>query len=146
MSDDSQVPPAPTVTGLPPKRRGFARRHWKGLALTTLLVVPTAAVALWVTSTLAYTYSSGWRAGFNQKISRKGWVCKTWEGELATSSVPGVSPIIWSYSVRSDSVAQAIEKLAGQQVELHYGQHKGVPTSCFGETEYFVDGVRKVGS
>ena len=145
MTNDPEAEAAPAVAR-PAKPRGFARRHWKGLALTTILVVPLAAVALWVTSTLAYSYSSGWRAGFNQKISRKGWVCKTWEGELATSSVPGVSPIIWPYSVRSDSVAQAIEKLAGQQVELHYSQHKGVPSRCFGETEYFVDGVRKVGS
>jgi hypothetical protein len=134
-------PPAPPV-----KRRGFARRHWKGLTLATVVLLPLAAVALWVTTTLAYSYSSGWRAGFNQKISRKGWVCKTWEGELAISSVPGVAPTIWSYSVRSDSVARAIEALAGQQVEIHYAQHKGVPTKCFGETEYYADGVRKVGS
>src|SRR4051794_19508460 len=112
MTDDREPDAtAAAVQEPPPKRRGFARRHWLGLTLATLIVVPAAGVALWVTSTLAYSYSSGWRAGFNQKISRKGWVCKTWEGELATSSVPGVSPIIWPYSVRSDSVAQAIEKL-----------------------------------
>lgn len=146
MTDHDEGPGPQPVTADLPKRRGFARRHWKGLLLTTVVLVPAVAVALWVTTTLAYSYSSGWRAGYNQKISSKGWVCKTWEGELAVSSVPGVAPTIWPYSVRSDSVAHAIEALAGHQVELHYAQHKGVPSRCFGETEYFVDGVRKVGS
>jgi len=33
--------------------------------------------------TLQVVYSDGERVGYIQKISRKGWVCKTWEGELA---------------------------------------------------------------
>lgn len=150
MSDEPEVPPAtesdvpPTPVAAPPKRHGFGRRHWKGLTLLTVVGVPLVVVALWITTTLAYTYSSGSRAGYNQKLSRKGWICKTWEGELAVASVPGTAPEIWHYSVRSDSVAQAIDALAGQAVKLHYREHATVPTSCFGETNYQVTGVEKV--
>ncbi|AHG88835.1 hypothetical protein J421_1298 [Gemmatirosa kalamazoonensis] len=130
----------------PEKKRGFARRHWKGLLLSLIVLVPAAVMAVWLTATLAYSYSSGERTGYNQKLSKKGWLCKTWEGELAQSNVPGQAPQLFMYSVRSDSVAQAIEAAAGERVTLQYEQHKGVPTKCFGETEYYVTGVRKAGS
>ena len=127
------------------KRRGFARRHWKGLTLATIVLVPLAVMAIWVTATLGVSYSKGVRTGYNQKLSEKGWLCKTWEGELAISSIPGSAPQLFQYSVRSDSVAHAIEALGGQLVTLEYAQHKGVPTKCFGETEYYVTSVRKAG-
>jgi len=82
--------------------------------------------------------------GFAQKLSEKGWLCRTWEGELAMATVPGVAPELFQYSVRDDSVARAIQELDGRRVALTYEQHRGVPTSCFGETEYFVTGVRPV--
>jgi len=129
----------------PEKKRGFARRHWKGLLLSLIVLVPAAVMAVWLTATLAFSYSSGERTGYNQKLSKKGWLCKTWEGELAQSNVPGQAPQLFMYSVRSDSVAQAIEAAAGERVTLQYEQHKGVPTKCFGETEYYVTGVRKAG-
>jgi hypothetical protein len=99
-------------------------------------------MSLWVGVTLGYTYSEGTRTGFVQKLSSKGWLCKTWEGELAMTTVPGTAPQIFNFSVRSDSVASEIEKTAGSQVTLYYKEHRGVPTSCFGETPYFVEGVR----
>lgn len=137
------VPNDPARTS--PKRRGFFRRHWLGILVTILVVVPIAGIFLWVTATLAYSYSSGDRAGYNQKLSRRGWLCKTWEGELAISSAPGVAPEIFRYTVRDDSVAQVIQSLAGERVTLYYEQHKGVPSSCFGDTEYFVTRVQKSG-
>ncbi|HZF66529.1 MAG TPA: hypothetical protein VEZ47_00625 [Gemmatirosa sp.] len=131
---------------IPPRRArsGAARRHWGKLMLLVLLVVPAAVLALWATVALSYSYSSGQRVGYNQKLSRKGWVCKTWEGELALSNVPGQAPELFRYTVRDDAVAQRIEELAGQRVQLDYEQHRGVPTSCFGETEYFAKGVQAV--
>src|SRR5581483_10795819 len=87
-----------------------------------------------------FSYSSGERAGFVQKFSQKGWLCKTWEGEMAQTTQPGV-PLMWDFTVRNDSFAAAINAQIGKRVALHYRQHKGVPTSCFGETEYYVDGV-----
>jgi hypothetical protein len=134
--------PAPRVAE---KKRGFARRHWLGLTASTIVLLPAAVFAAWATATLAYSYSDGARTGYNQKLSRKGWLCKTWEGELAIGAVPGSNPEIFRYSVRSDSLARAIDALAGQRVKIAYEEHRGVPTSCFGETDYFATRVEKVG-
>jgi hypothetical protein len=94
--------------------------------------------------TLHFTYSSGERAGFLQKVSRRGWICKTWEGELQLTAIPGAAPEKFVFSVRSDSVAKALNAFSGQHVVVDYAQHVGVPTTCFGDTEYYVTGVRAV--
>nr|HRC88078.1 hypothetical protein [Thermoanaerobaculia bacterium] len=77
-----------------------------------------------------------------QKFSRKGWVCKTWEGELAMVNLPGTAPEIFRFSVRNDAVAEKINQALGNRVVLSYQQHLGLPTDCFGETSYFVVDVR----
>ena len=97
-------------------------------------------VYLWVA--LSWNYSTGDRAGFMQKMSRKGWLCKTWEGELSMVAMPGTTPEKFLFTVRDDAVASSIEKSMGNRVTLMYEQHKGLPTTCFGETEYFVIGVK----
>ncbi len=101
--------------------------------------------AAYVWSTLHISYSEGERAGFIQKFSRKGWVCKTWEGELAMVNLPGSMPEIFHFSVRDPAVASKLDQTIGQRVRVHYEQHKGVPSDCFGETEYFVTQVNPVG-
>ncbi len=98
----------------------------------------------WVWVTLNWSYSDGERAGYVQKLSRKGWLCKTWEGEIAMVTMPGAIPEKFEFSVRDDAVAQQINQLAGKRVVLHYRQYKFIPSTCFGETEYFVEGVREV--
>ena len=115
------------------------------IVLLALILAPVVAVALWAWVSLGYTYARGDRAGYIQKISKKGWLCKTWEGELAMANLPGTMPQIFSFTVRNDSIAGLLEKSAGKQVSLIYEQHKGVPTSCFGDTEYFVTGIRRIG-
>ena len=107
-----------------------------------LVLLPILVVALWIAGTMGFVYSSGERTGYVQKMSYKGWLCKTWEGELAMSPVPGSPPVIFDFTIRSDSLAKALELAAGHQVTLSYAQHKHVPSSCFGETEYFVDAFR----
>lgn len=129
---------------LPVPVRG-KKSHWKLWAVLIFLVFPVALFAGYTWVTLHYVYASGERAGYVQKISLKGWLCKTWEGELAMTTVPGTAPQIWEFSVRDDATARQIQESAGQRVALSYDQHKGVPTSCFGETEYFVSGVRTIG-
>jgi hypothetical protein len=124
-----------------PPRRG---RLWLFLLLL-VVVLPVCLFAAWAWITLHFSYSTGQRAGYVQKISKKGWLCKTWEGELAMSTVPGTAPQIFTFSVRDDAVAEKIENAAGQRVALSYEQHKGVPGSCFAETEYFVTSVRPIG-
>ena len=106
-------------------------------------LVLLAAVA-WVWLTLTWSYSAGERAGYVQKLSRKGWLCKTWEGEIAMVTMPGAIPDRFEFSVRDDAVAARINALAGQRVVLIYEQHKFVPSNCFGETEYFVTDARAV--
>jgi len=98
----------------------------------------------WVWIGLHWSYSDGERAGYVQKLSRKGWICKTWEGEIAMVTMPGAIPEKFEFSVRDENVAQRINALAGKRVVLDYKQYKFIPTTCFGETEYFVDGVREV--
>lgn len=132
---------------VPAPTHGFARRNWGKLTLLAVVVVPCLIFAVWAGAALSYSYSSGQRVGFVQKFSRKGWVCKTWEGELAIVSMPGTLSQLFNFSVRSDSVAKAInDAMAKGRVELEYSEHRGVPTACFGETNYFVTGVRSVGN
>ena len=117
-------------------------RRWILIALLLLVVVPLLGLSAWVYGALKMSYSDGQRTGFVQKISHKGWMCKTWEGELAMVTQPGVVPQIFAFSVREDSIADQIMKAAGQRVSLTYEQHPGLPTTCFGETEYFVTKVQ----
>jgi hypothetical protein len=127
------------------RRPGFVRRNWGKLTFATLVLLPILVIVLWTTIALAFNYSDGTRTGYNQKLSRKGWLCKTWEGDLALTAAPGVAPEMFHYSVRDDNVARAIQALEGQRVTIQYEQHRGLPTSCFGETEYFATGVQRVG-
>ena len=88
-----------------------------------------------------YSYSDGSRAGYIQKFSHKGWVCKTYEGELAMTTVPGVAPVLWSFSVSDTKVASQLSQIVGKRLVLHYKEYRYLPTTCFGETAYFVDRV-----
>ena len=147
MAEDERKPdpvepsPEPRAEVVEP-RRSFLRRNWGKSAIAAVILVPALIFTIWAGVSLSWSYSDGNRVGYVQKLSRKGWLCKTWEGELQISNIPGSAPILFQFSVRSDSVAKAIEALEGRQVSIHYEQHVGVPSSCFGETEYFVDGVR----
>src|SRR5215813_14536655 len=85
-----------------------------------------------------FSYSSGERAGWVQKFSKKGWLCKTWEGEMAMVSMPGTTSEKFLFTVWDDDVAAQINKVMGKRVSLHYEQKVGIPTDCFGETDYFV--------
>jgi hypothetical protein len=141
--DESEAPKAaPPAPPAPPKK---SRRKWLLLPLG-LVLLPILIFALWAWVTLGYVYASGERAGYVQKLSKKGWLCKTWEGELAMVNLPGsVTPQIFAFTVPSDSIAELLEKDMGKRVSITYEQHRGVPTNCFGETEYFVTSARVVG-
>jgi hypothetical protein len=109
-----------------------------------VVVVVAVIFVAYVWVALTWSYSTGERAGFLQKMSHKGWLCKTWEGELSMVAMPGASPEKFFFTVRNPSVAEQINKAMGKRVTLLYSQHKGVPTSCFGETEYFVEEAKEV--
>ena len=122
----------------------FIKRHPLPVVLSVVVVLPVVLITTWTLISLNYSYSTGMRAGYVQKISKRGWLCKTWEGELQLTAIPGSAPQLFEFSIRSDSLAAKVNEFAGKQVALEYKQHKGVPTSCFGETEYYVTGVRAV--
>ena len=130
-----QPQPAPPLT---PPRNSARRFLWTTLAVLLLLA---AAYALFM---YYYDYSSGERAGWVQKFSRKGWLCKTWEGELALVTMPGTAQEKFYFTVWNDEVAERINRAMGKRVSLHYVEKVGIPTSCFGETRHYVDSVKGV--
>lgn len=112
------------------------KRLFLGLLVLALLVAAYFAVVL------SWSYSSGERAGWIQKLSDKGWVCKTWEGELALVSLPGSATVEkFLFTVRDDAVAAEITKVMGKRVTVHYEEKVGLPTSCFGDTRHYVTKV-----
>ncbi len=120
----------------PVRRRSPLRRLARWLALLVVLAIAGFAAYTWVT--LSFSFSSGDRVGYVQKFSRRGWVCKTWEGELAMVNVPGALTEKFLFTVRDRAVADQLNRTMGKRVALHYEQHVGVPSRCFGDTEYFV--------
>ena len=122
----------------------FSLSRTHKLIIVAVLIVPVIGFGLYTWSALTWSYSKGERAGYVQKFSKKGWICKTWEGELAIVSIPGTMSEKFSFTVRDNAVAGRINQTMGKRVALTYQQHVGIPTSCFGETEYFVVDVRNV--
>ena len=119
-------------------------KKWALVGGMGVVIVPTLIFVAWTAITLSYTYSTGYRAGYVQKISKKGWICPTWEGELQMVNLPGAAPERWSFTVRDALVAGSVRASIGHRVALEYEEHRGVPSSCFGETGYFIVGVRQV--
>lgn len=118
----------------------------KSILTATLgfVVVVSVIFAGYLWLALSWSYSEGERAGFMQKLSKKGWLCKTWEGELSLVALPGAAPEKFLFTVRDDAVADKINRQVGQRVALTYEEHRGLPTTCFGDTEYFVTDVKLV--
>jgi hypothetical protein len=134
LTADGSTAPAPPQT--------FFRRHRLKVTALAVLVVGAGLAALWTMATLMFSYSSGDRIGYVQKLSRRGWICRTWEGELAMSPVPGATPQIFTFTIPQDVTAKKIAELEGKKVALHYEEKRGIPSSCFGDTRYFITDVR----
>jgi len=145
MDPMSETPTPPTGAAAPeppaPPKKKHWWHHWRGI-LAALVLTPILAFVAYTFVVVNWSYSDGDRAGTLQKFSRKGWLCKTWEGELMQPTAPGVAPTIWDFTVRDEVTARRVESGLGQRVVLHYKEHKGIPTSCFGDTRYWVDAVR----
>lgn len=105
------------------------------------LIALVLLVALYFWAALSWSFSTGDRAGWVQKLSKKGWICKTWEGELALVSLPGTTPEKFTFTIWNDETAEKVNKVMGKRVALHYEEKVGLPGSCFGETRYYVTGV-----
>ena len=109
-----------------------------------LLVVLMLLFAAYTWAVLNWSYSAGERAGYVQKLSKKGWICKTWEGELALVTMPGTVGEKFYFSVRNDAIAQQINRSIGRRVSLDYEEHIGLPSSCFGDTGHFITGIQLI--
>ena len=133
------TPSTDSQTTSPKKKRS----KWK-YGLGAVLFLPIFVFIMYTWFVLTWSYSSGDRAGYVQKLSKKGFIVKTWEGELALVSMPGQAPEIFLFTVPNDEVASKINDSLGKRVKLHYEQHIGIPTKFFGETEYFVSGMTVV--
>lgn len=114
-------------------------RIFKFLVLPLLALAGLTALYLW--AAMHWSYSDGERAGWVQKLSKKGWVCKTWEGELALVSLPGTAPEKFLFTIRDAEVAARVTSAMGKRVALHYEEKVGLPGSCFGDTRYYITGV-----
>ncbi len=140
MSSEIARVPAPPEAAPP----SFVRRHRWQIVLFGLVSAAVGVAALWTGITLVYSYSDGDRIGYVQKFSHKGWVCRTWEGELAMTPVPGAAPEIFRFTVRDEAVVKRIQAAEGRKVALHYKEKRGIPTTCLGETHYFINEVRSL--
>jgi hypothetical protein len=118
------------------------KRSWKWLFW--LIVFPILLFVLYTWFVLWWSFSEGERAGYVQKLSKRGFVCKTWEGELALVTMPGTVAEKFFFTIRDEGVARRVNETIGQRVTLDYKQHMGLPSSCFGDSQYFVDGVRLI--
>jgi hypothetical protein len=130
-----------TVQASTASRAGRSAVKW----LVTLALTALVLLGLYTWFALNWAYSSGERAGLLQKFSERGWVCKTYDGELAMYVVAGVQPEIWRFTVRDRAVAQQLMQAVGQRVQLHYDERIALPTSCFGDTRHFVDRFTPMG-
>lgn len=116
----------------------------KGLLkyLVILIVLPIIIFALYTWATLSWVYSSGERAGYVQKFSSKGYMCKTWEGEIVLVSMPGTQAEKFNFTVKNATVAKQVVESLGKRVRISYEEHKGIPSSCFGDSAYFVNNIQ----
>src|SRR5215207_5364810 len=101
----------------------WRRRHWRLITLLLVILIPVVVLSLWAWATLGYSYSSEDRAGYVQKIAKRGWLCKTWEGELAMMNQPGAMPEIFKFTVRNDSLAELLEENLGKRVTVTREEH-----------------------
>src|SRR5215468_2009650 len=129
---------------LRPRREMRPRSQISGAMLWFIPIGLVVLAAVWIWLMMSWSYSSGERAGWVQKFSRKGWVCKTWEGELALVTMPGTAQEKFLFTVWGDDVATKINAAMGKRVSLHYEEKVGLPGSCFGDTRYWVNGVKAV--
>lgn len=139
MADSTQ---AGSASAPPPHPAGFLRRHWGKMSLLSIFLLLALIGGIWTSIAVFYTYSTGDRTGYLQKLSRKGWICKTWEGEVAMSNVPGQMPEKFYFTIHGDSLARAFQAAEGKRVTISYSQHVAIPTSCFGDTPYWASSVR----
>ncbi|HHM21630.1 MAG TPA: hypothetical protein ENJ20_06360 [Bacteroidetes bacterium] len=127
-------------TGVVKAKRFTRRLLWSVAGLITIGII---GFFLWAN----YTYSEGTRSGNLIKISKKGYIFKTYEGQLKLGGIDlqneeeGLSDT-WSFSVKNINIVRQLEKLQGEKVILRYKEiNKAMPWQ--GDTNYFVTDVEQ---
>lgn len=120
-----------------PKKNGFK----KFMRIFFFILILAAGVFFWWK--YYYTYSDGFRSGLLQKLSHKGNIMKTYEGELVMSSISSTNNVAiasekFYFSIANDSIAKSLMNFEGKRVRLHYEQKNG-KLPWRGESEYIVD-------
>lgn len=133
-------PPGTAPAGNP--KKPFADRFARFVLVVVVLGILGFAAYTWFT--LSYTYSEGERVGYARKLSKKGWICKTWEGEISMTNAVGAQESLFAFTVREESVVEKLRALEGKHVTILYKERVGIPTSCFGDTPYHVYDVRPI--
>lgn len=142
--DMAEQTPVNTAEQTPPKKQTnpIVKFFKKVLLFFVLLFIVVLAGAYLYFN---YTYSEGSRAGMLMKFSKKGYIFKTYEGDL---NLGGINPLpgntiannIWKFSVKDDSIGELLKSKEGQMLRLHYKEKvKNFPWQ--GDTKFFVDGV-----
>jgi len=114
-----------------------------GKVLLGFIIAAVLGFTAFTWLTLHWSYSDGERAGLLQKFSRRGWICKTYEGEMVLATVATVNAEKFLFTVRDPNIARQLTGYIGDHITVHYEQRKWIPTSCFGDTEYFVTSVQR---
>ncbi len=122
---------------------GKSARKWLIRIVIALVLLVVVGGSLYTYSTLHFAYATAEQVGFVQKMTKRGWLCHTNEGELAMVNLPGQPATMFDFTVPSDAVSKQIDSFAGDKIVLTYEEHRGVPSSCFGDTGFFVTAVRK---
>lgn len=135
--------PAQPPAAVPVKpQKTFADRFARFVLIVVILGVVGFALYTW--AALNYTYSEGERVGYARKLSSKGWVCKTWEGEISMTNAVGAQESVFAFTVRDPAVVEKFRSLEGKHVTIMYKERVGIPSSCFGDTPYHAYDVRAI--
>ena len=125
------------------EKKSFKSRFKRFILKIVFGVFVLCLLLIWACS---WTYSEGTRAGQLIKITKKGIVFKTNEGELnmgglrVGSTNDGLEGNLWQFSVLDEDVLNQLEEAEGRRVKLGYKERfRSMPWQ--GDTNYFVVSV-----
>ena len=116
------------------------KRTILSIFLISLLII---ALTMWICS---WSYSEGTRSGNLIKVSTKGVVFKSFEGELNLGGVrmqDGLEGNIWSFTILNDDTAEDVKGFEGKRVKVYYKErYKTMPWQ--GDTNYIVTDIEEL--
>lgn len=104
--------------------------------LAILIVVIMLAFAGWYAFIYYASYSEGTRSGELIKFSNKGFIIKTWEGEIS-QGISGAQIFKFSVEDNKKEIISKLEKYQGRYVKLKY-KERFAKISWLGDTKYFI--------